>query len=93
MDDKKEFGEGKIHLNQSRLPFDISFESLDSYELFQAGFVYSFTSFRIFLERNKVGQLVGGFFAPTAMFAALSLISFTINPDVVSIRLSKRRVF
>ena len=71
-------------MNQTRLPFDISLESLESFELDQAGFRYSFASFRMILKRNKIGQLFGGFFVPTAMFAILSLISFTINPDIVS---------
>ena len=84
LDQKVEYGEGQIHMNQTRIPFDISLESLESYDLWQAGFEYSFTSFRISLKRNKIGQLLGGFFVPTSMFAGLSLISFMINPDVVS---------
>ena len=84
-DKLKKFGEGKVEMDQSLLPFDISFESLKPKEKFLAGFDYSYTRFRIHLVRNNFKLLIGSYYAPTAMFSLLSLISFSINPDVVSI--------
>ena len=79
------YGEGLLKMEQKRLPFDISLQSLEPYEHFQAGFTYSFTSMKINFKRNQIGLLFGSFFVPTLMFATLSLISYTINPDIVSI--------
>ena len=71
-------------MDQSLLPFDISFESSKPKERFLAGFEYSYTGFQIHLVRNNFKLLIGSYYAPTAMFSLLSLISFSISPDVVS---------
>ena len=39
------------------------------------------------MKRNDIGQLIGGFFGPTAIFTLISLVSFLIDPDVVPGRL------
>ena len=80
----KKYGEGKVEMDQSLLPFDISFESLKPKDRFLAGFNYSYTGVQIHLVRNNFKILIGSYYAPTAMFSILSLISFSINPDVVS---------
>ena len=72
-------------MDQTLLPFDISFESLETKEHFLAGFNYSFAEMRIYLSRNNLKSLIGSFFVPTVMFSFLSLISFSINPDIVSL--------
>ena len=73
-----------IQVEQSRLPFDITLESQETFTVFEAGYNYSYAGMRIHLKRNSLGLLIGGFYGPTAVFTLLSLISFTINPDVVS---------
>ena len=39
-DELMKYGEGLLKIDQTRLPFDISLESLEPYEFFQAGFTY-----------------------------------------------------
>ena len=45
---------------------------------------YVNSGLKLKLQRRNIGQLLGGYFGPTAIFALLSLISFIINPDIVS---------
>ena len=42
-----------------------------------------FTGVTIFLKRNTFDLLIGGYYIPTGIFAALSMISYFIDPDVV----------
>ena len=78
------YGEGLLPLKQTRLPFDISLESLEAFEVYTSGYDYSSTGMRIHFTRNTVGLLIGGFYGPTIIFALLSLVSYAINSDVVS---------
>ena len=78
------YGEGKLLINQSRLPFDIYLESMDPFEHTEAGYNYSYSKMKIYMNRNDLGYLFGSFYGPTGMFAGLSLISYAINPDIVS---------
>ena len=84
-DQKREFGEGPLNFNPSRLAFNISLESLKEFEFSQAGYKYSFTGMRITMTRNNYGLLIGGYYGPTIIFSLLSLVSFSINPDIVSL--------
>ena len=81
------FGEGPIIFDHTRLPFNVSLESIAGYEFSQAGYEYSGVGMRITLRRNNLGLLIGGYFGPTIIFSLLSLVSFTINPDIVSFKL------
>ena len=83
---KRMYGEGPIIFDHTRLPFNVSLESVGEYEFSQAGYQYSFVGMRISLTRNNFGLLVGGYFGPTTIFSLLSLVSFTISPDVVSFK-------
>ena len=83
---KRRFGEGPITFNPTRLPYNVSLESVNEYEFFQAGYHYSFVGMRITLTRNNLGLLMGGYYGPTIIFSLLSLVSFTINPDIVSFK-------
>ena len=85
---KRIFGQGPINFNPTRLPFNVSLKSNDEYEFFQAGYHYSFVGMRITLTRNNLGLLLGGYYGPTIIFSLLSLVSFTINPDIVSFNLA-----
>jgi hypothetical protein len=86
-DQKREFGEGPLNFNPSRLAFNVSLESLKEFEFSQAGYKYSFIGMRITLTRNNYGLLIGGYYGPTIIFSLLSLVSFSINPDIVSLTL------
>ena len=52
-DQEIRYGEGLLQLNQSRLPFDISLESLTPFEQTEIGYKYSFAGMRIHLARNN----------------------------------------
>ena len=80
-------------MDQNLLPFDISFETLEPEERFLAGFEYSYAGVRIYLKRNDFKLMVGSFYGPTAMFSMLSLISFSINPDIVRFNLNQTIYF
>ena len=80
------YGEGPIIFDHTRLPFNVSLESVREYEFSQAGYQYSFVGMRISLTRNNFGLLVGSYFGPTTIFSLLSLVSFTISPDIVSFK-------
>ena len=83
-DQRREFGEGALKFNPSRLAFNVSLESLKEFELSQAGYKYSFIGMRMTLTRNNRGILIGSYYGPTIIFSLLSLVSFSINPDIVS---------
>ena len=76
--------EGLLHMKQSRLPFDISLESLESFVYVQRGYPFSYTAMRLHLTRNDFGILIGGYYGPTAIFSMLSLVSYSIKADIVS---------
>ena len=66
------------------LPSPFEFQ-IDSIPTFQKSFDcnYSYTGMSLKITRKSPGQLLSGFYFPTASFALLSLISFMINADVV----------
>ena len=57
---------------------------MDPFEHTEAGYNYSYSKMKIYMNRNDLGYLFGSFYGPTGMFAGLSLISYAINPDIVS---------
>ena len=59
-------------------------ESLEPFEKDVDGYNFSHVGMRIHMQRNNLGLLLGGFYAPMGLFSALSLISYTIDPDIVS---------
>ena len=77
-----------IHIEQSDLPFYIELERLERFNLTRTGYNYSSTGMRIHIERNKLGLLIGGYYGPTTIFVLLSLVSYSIDADMVSLKLS-----
>ena len=73
-----------IIVDQDQIPFDVMLLGIESFTHLEDGYNYSYAGMEIQLDRNSLGQLSGGFFAPTAMFAILSLVSYTITLDMVS---------
>lgn len=81
------FGQEPIYFSNSRLPFDMQLSGIEPYSITSSGYNYSHAGMRVYFERNKLGLLIGGFYGPTAIFAALSLISYCISPEIVPGRL------
>lgn len=76
-----------IQMDQASLPFDIFIQSQPAFLVEKSGFNFSFTGIELYLRRNSLGLLNGSFYAPTLIFTCLSLISFSIHPDIVPGRL------
>jgi hypothetical protein len=69
------------------LPFQFEFQlvSLPNFELMhKQTWPFSYTGIVLKMKRKSLGQLLIGYFYPTASFALLSMISFLIKPDMVS---------
>ena len=69
-----------IPIKSSKIPFEILVSIfLDSYN--DTGTI------SLFLKRNSINLLLGSFYIPTGIFATLSIGSYIINPDIVSVQL------
>ena len=77
------YGQGLIQLPQSRLPFDIFLESLETFVLSINGFNHSSAGMRLHFVRNDFGQIFGGYYVPTKIFVLLSQTSYSIDIDLV----------
>ena len=75
-----------IHIEQSDLPFHIKLERLERFNLTRTGFNYSSTGMRIHIARTNLGLLIGGYYGPTTIFVLLSLVSYSIDADMVSLK-------
>ena len=84
-------GKESIFIDDMALPFEFELKALD---IKQKSFNFNVSSvgILIMMRRNSLGQLLSGYYYPTASFALLSMVSFLIDPDVVS-RLSKFLIF
>ena len=84
-DGNKTTRDGPFELNE--LPFHLEIESLPKSIKFETArensFFYTGMCFKI--NRITRGQLISGYYYPTASFAFLSTISYLIKPDVVCI--------
>ena len=81
-------GDPAIILNDLPFPFQFELESLPVFEQIFEGTTYTYTGMLMRLKRKSLGQLLSGYYYPTATFAILSMVSFLINPDVVSLNFS-----
>ena len=80
---KAEIVEKLLNVPNEHLPFDFSLSTKDQFPYYNYDYMAVYTGLKLKLERNGLGSLVGSFYAPTAVFSSLSLISFFIKPDVV----------
>ena len=80
-------GDAPCELNDLLFPFHIKIESLPTSRKFNPDRkkTYDYTGMYFKIDRMTRGQLLSGYYYPTASFAFLSTISYLINPDVVSI--------
>jgi hypothetical protein len=69
------------------LPYKIDIQAKEEFKLIapDADESYSYSGIKFTFTRNSLGLLLGGFYGPTAIFAVLSLISFVIEANAVSI--------
>ena len=78
-------GEPPIIINGVAFPYEFHLQSLPVFEKSNSyGSTYSRTGMLMKIQRKSVGQLLSGYYYPTASFALLSMISFLIQPDKVS---------
>ena len=83
--DKTRKGFEPITLDYSPLPFEFQLKALASKEKLVAGYHnVSKTGIHLRITRNSYGLLLSGYYYPTTSFALFSMVSFIIDPDVVS---------
>ena len=76
-------GVDPIVIDNSPLPFEFQLQSLASKEK-HVGYNVSYAGMLVRIKRKSLGLLLSGYYCPSASFAFLSMISFLINPEVVS---------
>jgi hypothetical protein len=81
--------EGPIIFNSLPFPYKINITSKLTFNKVEKGdeMMYSKTGVCLDLKRSRMGHLGSGYYYPTTTFALLSMISYLINPDIVSLRL------
>ena len=73
---------------QHEIPYAIKMKSMGTANLTSDGFApQSILTIRFSLQRTFPSLLIGSFYLPTGLFAFLSMGSFIINPEIVSIHL------
>ena len=80
-----QIGDLPIILDNLAFPYEFQLRSLPVFQKSNSyGYTYSYTGMLMKIKRKSLGQLLPGFYYPTASFALLSMISFLIQPDKVS---------
>ena len=72
-----------LHLDQSYFSFDISLERIQPFLLPLTGYNHSSTGMRVHFRRNDMSALIGSYYVPTLIFALMSLLSYSIDSNVV----------
>ena len=68
-------------------PFNVHLSSIEPFEIRDNGWNYSFTGMHMEFYRSTIGSLIGGYYVPTATFSIFSLVSYSIDLDIVPGRL------
>ena len=80
-------GSDPIILDDLPFPFEFQLVVLPNFGLKNSiknrTVTFSYTGIALRMRRKSLGQLLSGFFYPSAAFALLSMISFLIKPDMV----------
>ena len=69
------------------MPFDIKLTSIKPYNESEYKYLFSYSGISLELKRSTPGLLFGGFYFPTGIFALLSIVSFSIDLQMVPGRL------
>ena len=79
-------GEPPLILSNLTFTYEVHLQSLPAFQKSNSyGYTYSYTGILMKIERISFGQLMSGYYYPTASFALLSMVSFLIQPDKVSV--------
>ena len=73
-----------VIFDYSPLPFEFQLKSLAAKEKYVAKYNVSYIGMQLRIKRNSLGLLLSGYYYPSTSFALFSMVSFIINPDVVS---------
>ena len=80
--------DGPMILNNLPIPYEIKVESQKAsvkfVRIMGVKFPLSQTGMCLTMTRTSTGHLGSGYYYPTTAFALLSMISYLINPDIVS---------
>ena len=82
--ESQRIGEHPIIIDNLAFPYEFLLQSLPEFQKFNSYGYYSYTGMLMKLKRKSLGQLLSGYYYPTASFALLSMISFLIQPEKVS---------
>ena len=79
-------GDSPIIPENLPFPYEIQIEAMETFMKIdrKTKMKYSKTGMCLNLKRSNRGHLDSGYYYPTAAFAFLSMISYLINPDIVS---------
>lgn len=77
-------GQKPIEVVNTNLPFKIHLESMQSFLSENIGFNYTHSWIKISFQRRHFSTLSGQFYIPVSVFISFSLISYSINPEMVS---------
>ena len=72
-----------LEILDSTTPYYFKLRKLDSFEKFRAPDTFHFIGIQVDMKRKGLGTLLNTFYVPTAMFAIISMISFTVDPSCV----------
>ena len=78
-------GDEEMEFHSQRLPFQITVQSLNTSIVKSMVWLRSGAGVRFRFARNSIGLLLGGYYGPTATFALLSMVSYIIKPEIVSL--------
>ena len=76
--------ENFISIESKNVPLKMKAKSITPFLIEMNGYNYSYSGVNIFFERHKLGLLISGFYGPTAIISALSILSYNINIDMVT---------
>ena len=83
--ESQRIGEHPIIINNLAFPYEFHLQSLPVFQKSNSyGSNHSYTGMVMKIQRKSFGQLLSGYYYPTASFALLSMISFLIKPEKVS---------
>ena len=83
--ESQRIGEHPIIINNLAFPYEFHLQSLPVFQKSNSyDSTYSYTGMVMKVQRKSLGQLLSGYYYPTASFALLSMISFLIKPEKVS---------
>ena len=72
-----------LYINDTTTPFNFEIGLIKPFPRRYLDEQYSYSGFRIKLERKSIGVLQSSYFIPTGVFAVVSMVSFLIHPESV----------